>query len=387
MKTFTFSLTSALLLAGCTSGNGLEYDEALLETYRQAVPTAEALEMAAPTATEAKSLQSMTETVGEPAYFPQIVVPTAQNINAVVGATLTTLHTVIQTPPTAYNSETLEFVWGPFPNNDTALEGDSVLVFIKDNGADADFRYNYAFARGMGNDTSTFQPVIWGGQNPVEGDSLGQGVVLYDYEANYAWEEANNPEHGELDRGRFAAAYGKKVETNAETTAQLTYVVAMFRAWVPAASASSGEDLDYLYGKVEQGDNRFDFADFEFQANFGDSDPSVLEDFGIRAAFYNTGVGRAEADAANGDLTTEIPGYYAAVTECWNAALLRTYLQMSKVPLDPESTEPAQEMGSEGSPDFCALSSLDDVPSLDDVSADVLNALEQLAENGVGDGE
>lgn len=368
-----------LVLVGCAGSNGDAYDEALLNTYRQAVPAPEALAMTAPTASADRALQS----VGEPAYFPQIVVPTAQNINQAIAGTLKALHTVIQTPPTAWNRKTLEFVWGPFANEDSAQEGDSVLVYIRDNGADSDFRYSYAFARGMGSDRSTFQPVIWGGQNPVAGDTLGQGVVLYDYEANYAWEEANNPEHGTLDRGRFASTYG----TQPQGSAQLTFVVAVFRDWVPVGSTSSGDDLDYFYGKVEQGENRFDFADFQFQTNFGDTDPSVLEDFGIQAAFYNTGVGRAEADASNGDLTTELPGYYAAVDECWDAALNRTYLQLSKVPLDPESTESAEELGSEGSPAGCAIESLEDVPSLDDVSPDVLNALENVALSGISSGQ
>src|SRR5690606_5509963 len=104
-------------------------------------------------------------------------------------------------------------------------------AYIRDAGEGADFRYHYALLRGVSNDVSTLAPVIWGGANPDATDpDRGSGITLWDFEANYAWEEANNPNFGNepLDRGRFVTLYGAGPDEN-DPNSEVALVLASFR--------------------------------------------------------------------------------------------------------------------------------------------------------------
>ncbi len=391
MKRLLLSAVPCLLLLGCqnpgedTPDEG--YDHALLEEYLRAIPPASLLEAPVP---ESATMAKGTADVGDPAMFPQHAVPVAKDINQYIKSMLDKLDKVVQHPPTAYNSETLEFFWGPIENTDSAIENDTVYLYIRDQGEDADFRYSYAWIRGVGNDVATMAPVIWGGSNPdPDNDAYGDGIALWDYEANHEWIEAYYPEQADsVARGRFVARYAKG--PSAEKPDHIvTVVVAAFRDFVGADTEPGVEptDLDYFWGNVFDGTNELDFLDFEYQDDLNGTSTEALEDFGLRLAFYNNGVGRAEADVTNGDLPEDMPGYYVVSDECWDAALARTYYDVVAVPEDPGSGLPEYLVQSEGDPADCALDSLDDIPSLDDLDPAFLAALDDLASNGVPESE
>ena len=125
-------------------------DAALLTTFRKAVPKKANLTAALPT-----SVGGAGAAVGDAAQYPQMAVPHVVGVNTLIGNILDTVDAVVATPPTVFNSETNEFLWGPFDNTDSPLEGDKAIVFIKDKGEGGDFRYEFAFARLMGDDVAT----------------------------------------------------------------------------------------------------------------------------------------------------------------------------------------------------------------------------------------
>jgi hypothetical protein len=146
----------AYALVACGGGSSSEYDAALLEQYRTAIPKESQLSASAPQA----SIQAI---VGDPALLPKGSKDIVFGINGSVGGIIDTMKTIVATEPTIYKSDTKEFVWGPFPNDDGV---GTVAAYIKDQGEGAEFRYAYALLRGMDQDLAKMSPVIWGGASP-----------------------------------------------------------------------------------------------------------------------------------------------------------------------------------------------------------------------------
>ncbi|MEM9492035.1 MAG: hypothetical protein AAGC55_23010, partial [Myxococcota bacterium] len=191
-------------LMGCaTETTETTEQEQLLSEYRRAIPTLDAVsapEVAASTTPDSNL-------VGGPALMPLSSLELVLGVNLTVAALVITLEVIVNTPPTTYNSDTREFVWGPFANQDGV---GYAAVYIREAPAGDDFQYHYAFLRGIDNDLANLTPVIWGGASPdPANEDYGAGIVLFDFEANYEFEAAHNPEVGSmaLDRGRFAILF------------------------------------------------------------------------------------------------------------------------------------------------------------------------------------
>lgn len=387
MKNLALFLVFPLLSTACGQDE-TGYDAALLEQYRNAVPKRSTLSAATP---ENKSGRA----VGDPAMYPHEAGPLAIGINGAVGGIISLMEQIVSLEPTLYNAETQEFIWGPWPNDN---DFGTVLAYIRKMPEGEDFQYVYALLRGVDNNVAAMSPVIWGGATPdPEDEEDGVGVTLWDFEANEAFAEANDPDYATkaFDRGRFVAIYAAgPSEDNPDD--RMTWVVSVFRDWVPEHQAG-GEpiDLDYLYGKFEDASESLtlDFFDFAITADIhepADNMP-LQEDVSIRMAFLNGGWGRAEANAVGGELGD---GEYVDVVECWDEALARQYVNFDFV-LDGGKgsyTEPDQ-----GLPGLCVIpdgqgnmvpffaSSLDElgIPRLADIDADLMAALEDVALHGV----
>ncbi|NOZ86049.1 MAG: hypothetical protein GXP49_07265 [Deltaproteobacteria bacterium] len=374
-KTMVFPVLAFFFLSCGTGRTG--YDQAKLSAFRKALPQQTLISVKVPEATD----QPVPLAVGDPATYPRDVMPTSQEINSVIKALLDQLDLITDTPPTFYDSEKMEFVWGPFDDSDSALQGDNVYLWVKDNGENTseDFRYSYALVRGMGRDIAKNTPVIWGAANPdPNNDDFGNGVILWDFEANYGFEEANDPGHGNLDRGRFACAYFKGQDKDNQDNI-ITLVVGAFRNFVSKDDGDTATplDADYFWGHVKTPKEYFDFIDFKLAMDLDQIKDSKIENLDIRMAFYNSGVGRAEMLAYGGDIPDESR---VESTECWNSLIMREFFNIELVSQDGSRTE---IQPTEGLPENCAMQNLDTVPSLDDVPADIMNALSDVAENGV----
>lgn len=366
----TLALTTGLL-AGCEKKEEKNYDEATLARYRAALPANGSL--AAPIASAASAFAP-----GDPAAYPAFIGPIATGINGTIGATIEVVNAIAQTEPTVFDSEAGKFLWGPGDNGDTALAGDTVALYIHDKGeatAD-DFRYEFALLRGMSNDVSTMVPVIYGGGSPADADETtdyGAGILMYDFEANYQFEEANDPSHGALDRGRFLSVFAKGPDAT-EADVDVTLVVSAFRNFVPKDDAGAAPlSADYFYGgglNTVTAD-RFDFVDFQFTKDTDDTG-TLAEDIGVHLALVNLGAGRAEANVTGGDYgSTSVE-----VVECWDASVNYNYLSVA-------TNGNPTPIATEGSSTSCISQSLANVPSLQDIDPALMSALNALATGGI----
>ena len=360
-------------IVGCGGGDGGggdAIDQALLAQYRAAVPSEAQIMASSPKAQSGAK-------VGDPAVYPSGSAEIALGINGSIEYIVKTLEFIVSIEPTVYNSDTKEFFWGPYKSDDGF---GTIAAYIKDAGEGEDFRYHYAILRGKDNDVAGLVPVIWGGANPdPDAKEHGSGITMFDFEANHAFETANNPNGANmpLDRGRFVAVYGK----NDTDKGELTLVFAALRGFVSKdkPDAMPG-DLDYLYGRLDDGTNRVDFIDWKSTFDVHEDPAKALpEDVGVRLAFVNEGQGRAEAQASGGDLAS---GQVADAVECWDGALAQSYLSFTT------STNGAEDGSvSEGDLASCGLfqASLSElgVPALADVPAEFKTALDQLATTGV----
>jgi len=375
-----------LALVACGTDDDSAFDQDLLSRYRAALPSEGQLSAKKPQGTS-------TNAVGDPAVYPVEAGPTAIQINLAVVGIIHVMRTITDLQPTLYNSATQEFLWGPWDNTD---DFGTVAAYIKELPEGSDFKYVYALLRGINNDLTTMVPVIWGGATPDPADEdNGVGITLWDFEANFAFAEANDPDFatGVFDRGRFVAVYGA-APAEEEAGARFGWAYAVFRNFIgkedysPSADPTAvGFDLDYLYGHYLGADATVvDFLHFTFAMN---TDPATTlpEDISVKMAFLNAGWGRAEASALNGDIAA--PASYEA-TECWNTGLKRTFF--GQVYTDglgnPYSAAEGTEAGC--GPDvgggvmlFARPLAELGIPSLDDIDAALKAALENVAENGM----
>ncbi|MEL6545629.1 MAG: hypothetical protein AAFQ82_13440, partial [Myxococcota bacterium] len=149
------TLVIAIGLGACSENTE---DDARLASYKAALPSRAAL--AAPEGTA----QASTRAVGDVALFPASSVPVVTGINGTVGWVIDTLEAVTDLPPTVFNSDSKEYLWGPFENDDGV---GFISVYIRENEPDADFAYTYAFVRGIDRDIANASVIIAGGATPL----------------------------------------------------------------------------------------------------------------------------------------------------------------------------------------------------------------------------
>lgn len=382
----TAFLVSAVL-AGCgapaeeeTNGESndteatADYDQALLEEYRAALPSPKSVEAPTPGGEAAANALTM---MGD-AQLAALASKSAHDINIPAKMMVVMLRTITKLPPTLFDSKKKEFVWGPWDNEDGYGK---VLVYIRENPEGDDFKYSYAFVRLDGNDTATAAPVIWGGATPGATDDRGVGVTLWDFVANEGFEKEYDPNYdadAAHDKGRFAMVYGAGDEDNGA----FAFNVAVFRDFVSKDEPENQPaNLDYFFGHFKGNDgNVFDFVDWSLDANLCETDAAscfkepaegAIENMGLRAAFFNRGVGRAEAKLSGGDLGTDVD-----VVECWDLDIDRTAITVS---------DDVGMIVNEGQCDGAFASDLTTlgVPSLADVDADMLAKMDCVATNGL----
>lgn len=319
---------AAAALAGCEKDEGGKgYSDEDLARYKSALPVRSTISMRNPPSSTAAAFGATA------AMYPGFAVPVAMDINGLVGGTLDIIELIADQEPTLYDSEDLEFWWGPIPDSDSALADDHWSLFIHDrindadyNPASGDLRYEFAIIRGLGNDVASLTPILYGVATPVEGTpDEGVGAFVFDFDNNVLFEDTYNPGHGALTSGRMATIFAKGPD-DTNPAADVTFVIAAFRDFLPddAGVGATAANVDYFWGNFTEGVNAFDFLDLEFAADVIDTSTAV-EDMDMKLAFYNSGIGRAEVSVVNGDLATDT----ASAIECWDASVSQTYLSFS----------------------------------------------------------
>ncbi len=360
-----------------------EFDEELAEQYRNALPSASLLQARSPLQTDSSS-QGLREQalIGDSALYPSLAVPLAVSINDSVTSMLDLLEQVTQLPPTDFDKEENTFVWGPYNHDDGFGQ---VAVIIADNGEDTDedFRYFYIFGRIAPDKPDSFTPVILGGTNrDKDNDEYGEGITLWDYEANRQFLETygDGAEEGGPIQGRFVTIYGRgPAEDDPDATTSL--VLASFRDFAEEDDDEPA-DLDYLYGNVVFEDVQVDFLNFKLRTNINEGDE--LENLDVRLGFINRGHGRAQAIATGGDIGKEDPEIEAArVVECWDEDINQTFIRFSGADGGGEPVFEQEDGNVEDCGIFKATLEELELPTLNDVDQSLLDGLDQIATMGL----
>ncbi len=357
-------------------------DDARLAQFRAAIPSKSQLSARSPQ-------PSGTRMVGDPALYPTAAHDIVAGINGSVSGIIDLMRAIVSLPPTFYNSETEEYVWGPYPNRN---DYGTVAAYIAKQPQGADFEYAYALIRGAGNDVATMTPVVWGAATPDPTDEdNGVGVTLWDFEANYAFAQAHDPNAASkaYDRGRFVAIYGRGADA-ADPEQTFAFVVAVLRAFVPKDEPQKlPADLDYFYGRHVGADAQVDFLNFAVGIDIHeDGINTAAEDVDVHMAFLNEGYGRADVSAVGGDLA---PNEAVLGTECWDNSIGRQYLLLERYLDSVPQPPPYVEEGAlancgpdiNGTPLFSQSLDALGIPSLADVPADLMAALDEVATHGM----
>lgn len=369
------SFLPALAFA-CAAEEDLGYDPAVLEAYRESIPEESRLVAGVPTADSGPKALALP---GD-AILAREGVEIARAVNAPARLMVRALREIVDLPPTFFDSEKKEFVWGPWDHEEGVGK---VFAYIRENAEGDDFAYSYALARTMDGDLATATPVIWGAATPdAEDDSRGVGATLWDLEANHAFEVEHDETAPDAGRGRFAMFYGRVVEGDADTT----FNVAAFRDFVPGDDPDRAPlDVEYFYGRfVDETGNSIHLVETAAAADIcdapaGEAAPACFDDDAVRdldesfsfvTLFINGGLGRAEASVSGGDVADAM-----TVTECWDAGLDQTFLEVTSGSFNLQE-------GACAVPTDQPMSSME-LPGLATVDAEIMDSLICVAENGV----
>jgi hypothetical protein len=376
-------LTLPLTFVACGGGldaesdadEAADYDRSRLDEYRGALPDEEQVEAKTPGPEADPNALTL---LGD-AELAHLAIKSARDVNAPAKMVVFLLRQITNVPPTLYDSEKREFVWGPWDNEDAYGQ---VLVYIRENPAGDDFKYGYALVRLVDSDIATAKPVIWGGATPGEEPRQGMGVTLWDFEADNAFSKEHDPNfdaEAPHDEGRFAMVYGRGDDANGT----FKFNVAVVRDFISKDDEDAREpaNLDYFYGHVKGNDGVVvDFLDWQLTGELCNADPetcfetpggAATETLQLRAAFVDRGMGRAEAQITGGDLSQTV-----SVVECWDDDIDRTHMSVST------DEVVAGEIGTCVAPFDATLAALG-VPTIDDLDDEMLEDMDCAATNGL----
>lgn len=374
------------LLPACSddeAGAGARYDAGTFAEYLRAIPEQERMLTGVPTLDDPGALSSAGDAV-----LGAHGVEFARSVNRPVRALVATLRAIVALPPTQFDAERRQFLWGPWDHERGAGK---VALVIAENAADADFRYTYLLLRSTDGSLAEATPVISGGSTPDASDpERGVGVALWDVDADRQFELDHGGDGADRGRGRFVTLFGHTASEQGDSYFNL----AVFRNFVPEDALRESADaepidIDHFYGRFDgEDDLRLDFLDTALLANicdtevescFADAPPatSSAERFEYSAFFVNRGLGRAEVQLSEGDL-----GRSAHFVECWNPGLRRTSFQVEGTGENAGMMMETLENGSCAAPADQSMLDLG-IPTLDDIDPALLLVMSCAAENGL----
>lgn len=400
MRITWFKAGVLLLLAGCqkpvADGTESVFDEKLVHTYRQSLPTYPNLIPPIPS-------ETIVVSPGTPAALaPALAQASLEPVRFTFNLMHETLVELTTYPPTLYNEDTTQLVWGPF---DAHKDFGTVALFVsqnenynpaffdEDEPTGSPLQYTFALMRGADYDLQTLTPIVLGGSTPhADNPEWGLTVLVFDFNTNKNFVEQYGKVFapGCLASGRFVAARnrGPVLDELGEPTDQtLTSVAGLFRNFVPQYAPNAAPiDLDYLYGDISSSETTLSYSNFGAQFDF-DGNPETLETVAVKMAFWSylrrspASSGRAEFVATN---DTMAEGQFLQATECWDYNLARSYFNM--VNIYGEEVTPLTNMGT-------PISSCDDslengleamgLPNADDADPKLQELLEDIAQNGL----
>ncbi len=261
-----------------------EYTEEDLSQNRNALPTYDLI-----------ALEPIDVNRSETALFPQWMNFELETSNPLIGYGLSLFEHAQNVAPDFYDLDTLEYVWGPFPNQYTEREEDKLVLYIRYE-AESTFAYQYAVLLQNKDDNASLTPVLWGGTNPDEANpQYGNGVMIVDFSSA---EQFSQTYYGEstLTSGRFAVAYSVSAFENLE--AGLAVIGTKFSDYLSPSIEKEFNGLN-IHGTFYHEERVLNFARFNGESDvhtdegcsFG-CEGSEIESWSFDMVYLDSGQGR-----------------------------------------------------------------------------------------------
>ena len=354
------------------------YSQEDLEQNRNAIPDFDTL-----------VLEPMEVNRSETALFPQWMNFELDKSNPLIGYGSDFFQTVHAVEPSIYDADTLEFVWGPYDNDYTQLEGDQLVLYIRYSETN-NFAYQYAVLLLDSNNVSSLTPVIWGGSNPDPDNArFANGVLVIDFTAAEQFTETYYQESTGT-HGRFSVLYS--FTESEDIDAGLTLVASKFRNYVSPSNEVPFSGTN-IHGDIFRDENVINFARFTGESDVHTHDgcsfdcaDSELESWSFDMVYRGSGQGRGEAKINGGDAVAPYGSGDSYITkeECWNDDFKREYLQVTQG--GDSILNVLESYGESHSCSFLSTSiSQLSLPNEEDIQGPGGSVLASLLEGGLGD--
>ena len=281
------------------------------DALRTSIPTSDQVGIKLPGASA--------KTVGQLANWYVSTRDVTRMFNGTTVWVLDTVHTIVEFPVTSVSGNT--YTWGPWTG---ALDPANYKLDVTAVG-DGTFTYQLS-GQSKTQPGAQFEVVIDGTADPRPGELKGKGEFMIDFDAA----KRVNPIDSSDAKGQVDAKYDLAAK-------HLDLTIASTNATGGAVSA------DYAYDETADGGGAMLF-DVVGDAGGG----PLLEEVTLRSRWEPTGMGRADARVAGGDLGTA----QAIASECWGTSFQRTYY-----------TDNANFNPTEGDPASCAFATADLSPA------------------------
>lgn len=321
------AVVAALALPGCI----LKQEDGDAEKFRQALPKAEAVQVAGPEDAQTtggqtgQSIQADEPWAEGPwAKWYGFTRHVRKGVNTVTGVVLGGVWLIVHTQPTSVNAN--EAIWGPYTDS---LEPVTWRFRITEVAED---EYDYVLEgrpKAQKSDAA-FRPVLKGKGWAKGHAKHGDGFFEIDLDTA---KELDPFEHGD-DSGRIKITHDLPANITTDIFAQPRSITAEVEpsttdAWFTVTSNSAADGTGTLFVNA-----------------YADADESELtkkEDITIQSQWNGTGAGRADIEISGGDVPAEYDPVQAV--ECWGADFYRVYYS------DSVSWAPAEGQASQ-----CAFS-------------------------------
>ena len=300
-----FAAMSWGVSAGCTAEEGSD-----IESFRQALPSADAMEIAGPETPRGSSgapaaADASIAGPGQWAVYYALTREIRDGANAVTAGVLGTVWFIAHTNPTEVAGE--QATWGPYTD---ALEPATWRFRMTHEGG-GEYSYVLEGRPKTSDSDDDYRVVVSGVGFGESSDQHGDGSFTIDIDTG---KELDPFAYEAKDSGKLTVVHDLPPTVTEELNALPRTLD------VQLAPSSSSEHLDIRSEARADGTGLLIIDGF---ADIDDSKETALEALAIVSQWDASGSGRADVTVTGGDVPVELSSL--AVVECWDASFRRSY--------------------------------------------------------------
>lgn len=338
---FLCSALALVSLLSCTDScqDAKGFDQALSDRHREALPKLSWLQMPGAQLADANN----------DSHFVPALRQQQQDIEDFLQPQLDLLALMADRDPSSQDLNQRLSTWGPFVDERVvAVEAelwltvrsgfapvDSSIVDagpidqglempLSDSGSDdstepeptGHFVAEYTLSRRIKDQGETESAVFWGATY-MSPDGWPQGLLVWDFSANRAWEQAYNPVAMHLEDGRSVWTWSSAPSAAEASRTLQHWTQVAWRDFLPASADSSDNpaNFDQYWGRLQAREKARDFVHLTGPSQLDDDVDSAPEWIDAAINLDDKGAGRADFSAQGGDIPA---GFHAEGQQCWS---------------------------------------------------------------------